>query len=200
MNYKKDKNHKIISEFISDRAKVMDLGCGSGTLMKKLKDRRGAKCQGIERDSEKVSECISKGLNVFNLDFNDCLIHFPDKSFDFVILNNSLQKTEFPKKIIDEALRIGRSVIIAFPNFAYFKARYQLFFRGRTPMTTSLPYEWFGTPNLRFLSIKDFMLFCDKKKIKILNSAFISQNRIIRIFPNLLAKEAIFLLDSGNTH
>lgn len=187
------KDFELIAGIIPEGSKIMDLGCGNGDLMKLL-SKKNIDCLGIEKDQEKVSTCISKKLKVYNLDFNECLKDLNDDSFDFVIMNNSFQETKFPETVINEALRIGKKFIIGFPNFAYYKARFQLLFSGRTPMTRSLPYEWYKTPNLRFLTIEDFIDFCNKKNITILKSHFFSSNKKIRFKPNLLARESIFLL------
>jgi methionine biosynthesis protein MetW len=126
------------------------------------------------------------------------LPEYGDKSFDYVVLNQSFQQVKKPETVLKEALRVGKEVIVSFPNFAHYSARLQIFFRGRTPITPSLPYEWYNTPNLHFLSISDFIEFCRRKGIKIKKAAFVGKNRGVKIFPDLFALIGIFLLSNGS--
>jgi methionine biosynthesis protein MetW len=155
------------------------------------------KAQGIEIDEQAIYQCVARGLSVFNEDIDNGLSGYPDKSFDYIILNQSLQQVKKPDIVLKEALRVGREVIIGFPNFAHYSARLQMFFKGKTPVTPSLPYEWHDTPNLHFLSISDFVYYCRKRKIKIEKEAFIGRNRRVGIFPNLFALTGIFLISNG---
>jgi methionine biosynthesis protein MetW len=136
-------------------------------------------------------------LSVFHDDIENSLPEFPDRSFDYVILNQSMQQVKNVDDVIQESLRIGNKVIVGFPNFAYIKSRFMLFFRGRAPITGSLPYLWFDTPNVRFLSITDFKNFCEEKKIRIVEAHFLGENDIVRFFPNLFALNAVFVLKNG---
>jgi methionine biosynthesis protein MetW len=135
-------------------------------------------------------------LSVFHDDIDHGLSEYADRSFDYVILNQTLQQVRKLDDALVEAMRVGREVIVGFPNFAHYLARIQIFFRGKTPVTPSLPYEWHDTPNLHFLSISDFVEYCSKRNIKIKKSAFISEKRTIRIFPNVFAQAGIFLISS----
>ena len=189
-------DHKIISQIVETDSRVLDLGCGSGELMQLLSEKNAAKTQGIELDEEKIYDCVEKGLNVFHGDIDGGLIEYPDKSFDYVILNQSMQEVKNAGIVIKDALRIGKKVIVGFPNFAYIPARLRLFFKGKTPITASLPYRWHDTPNLHFLTISDFKDFCAEKNIGILGAYYINREKRIRFSPNLLATNAIFVIKS----
>ena len=190
-------DHKAILEWIHQGSSVLDLGCGDGELLDLLVKERHVKAQGIEIDEQAIYQCVAKGLSVFHEDIDNGLSGYPDKSFDYIILNQSLQQVKKPDVVVNEALRVGRESIIGFPNFAHYSARLQIFFRGKAPITPSLPYEWHDTPNLHFLSISDFVYYCHKRKIKIEKEAFIGRNRRVRIFPNLFALTGIFLISNG---
>ena len=187
-------DYKIIYEAVEPGARVLDLGCGNGDLLYFLARDKGAKVQGIERDDAAIYQCVRKGLSVFNSDITSGLVEYPDRSFDYVILNQSMQEVTKVDFIIREALRVGRKVIIGFPNFAYIAARFMLFFRGMAPMTKSLPHLWYDTPNVRCLSIADFRNFCGEKKLRILKAYYLGSEKLISFWPNLLALNAIFVL------
>jgi methionine biosynthesis protein MetW len=172
----------------------LDLGCGDGALLSLLVREKHVKAQGIEIDEQAIYECVAKGLSVFHEDIDHGLSDYADHSFDYVVLNQSFQQVKQPDIVLQEALRVGRKVIVGFPNFAHYQARFRMFFQGKTPVTPSLPYEWHDTPNLHFLSILDFIEYCRKRKIKIEDSAFMGKNGVIKIFPNLCALVAIFLV------
>ena len=187
-------DHRIICGLVDDSARVLDLGCGDGGLMYLLARDKNAKVQGIELDEEAIYKCVEKGLSVFHGDIESGLMEYPDDSFDFVILNQSMQQIRKVDFIIREALRVGSKVIVGFPNFACIGSRMMLFFRGRSPVTPSLPYLWHDTPNVRFLSIEDFKNFCSSKDLKILSEFYLSDGGICRFWPNLLASNAVFAL------
>ncbi|MFH1380635.1 MAG: methionine biosynthesis protein MetW [Candidatus Omnitrophota bacterium] len=190
--------HKIISQIVEPGSHVLDLGCGTGELMQLLKEKNHAKAQGIELDEKKIYSCVEKGLNVFHGNIDGGLIEYPDKTFDYVILNQSMQEVKNAGVVIKDALRIGKKVIVGFPNFAYIPARLRLFFKGKTPITASLPYRWYDTPNLHFLTISDFKDFCAEKSIDILSEHYINRKKRIRFSPNLFATDAIFVIKSKN--
>jgi methionine biosynthesis protein MetW len=190
-------DHLAILSLIEEGASVLDLGCGDGSLLSLLENERNARGQGIEIDDNAVFECVAKGLNVFQDDIDTGLSEFSDLAFDFVILNQSFQQVKKPDMVLHEALRVGRKVIIGFPNFAHLASRCQIFFRGRTPVTPSLPYKWHDTPNLHFLSILDFLAYCERRKIRIERSIFITKTRRIRLCPNLRARIGLFLLSDS---
>lgn len=185
--------YKVILKMIEPGASVLDLGCGDGELMFRLMSEKNARTQGIEIDEKAIYQCVGKGLSVFHGDVDSGLSEYPDKSFDYVILNQSFQQVKNPDMVLNEALRVGKQVIVGFPNFAYWSARLQLAL-GRAPVTTSLPYQWYNTPNTHFFSIADFRKYCLVRNIKIEKTAFISHNRTVPILPNLLADIGIFLI------
>jgi methionine biosynthesis protein MetW len=190
-------DHKIIYSIIDPGARVLDLGCGEGDLLYLLVRDKQVMAQGIELYDRAIQQCVKKGLSVFHDDIESGLREYPDQSFDFVILTQSMEEVKNVDSVIHDALRIGKKVIIGFPNFAYIKARLMLFFKGRAPITRSLPYSWFDTPNVRFLSIMDFKEFCFNKNIHIVNAYYLGEKGIVKFLPNLMALNAIFILSKG---
>ena len=186
--------HKVISSWISSGASVLDLGCGDGELLSLLINNKQVHAQGIELSEKAIHNCVAAGLSVFQQDIDTGLTEYADKSVDYAILNQTLQQVKKPDFAIKEALRVGKKVIVGFPNFCYITDRFQIFFRGKVPVTASLPYEWYDTPNLHFLSIADFKEYCKKNQITVENAAFISKNRTIRFLPNLFGEVGLFLL------
>lgn len=187
-------DHKIIASLITQESRVLDLGCGEGKLLEYLVERRNIEGYGVEINEAAIYKCVEKGLGVSHEDIDSGLKHYPDKHFDFVIFNQTMQQVHKPKKAITRALRIGKKVVIGFPNFCHIRARYQLTIRGYVPITHSLPYNWYETPNLHFLSIKDFFQFCRLEKILMEKVYYLARDRTIKILPNLFAYNAIFLL------
>jgi methionine biosynthesis protein MetW len=190
-------DHKIIYSIITLDSRILDLGCGEGDLLYPLVRDKQVRAQGIELNDKAIQECVKKGLSVFHDNIENSLREYPDNSFDYVILNQSMQEVRKVDCVIQEALRIGKRVIVGFPNFAYIKSRIMLFFQGRSPITESLPYLWFDTPNVRFLSITDFRDFCTEKKILIEKAHYLGEKEIVHFWPNLLALNAIFVLMKG---
>ncbi|MCM8821470.1 MAG: methionine biosynthesis protein MetW [Candidatus Omnitrophica bacterium] len=187
-------DHWLITQMVEENSRVLDLGCGDGELLKNLVKTKRCNGHGIEISEKLVYLCIEKGLNVIHGDIDSGLSEYQTDSFDYVILNQSLQQVLHFEKVFEEALRVGRYAIIGVPNFAYWPARFQVFFLGRTPATSTLPYLWYESPNIRWLSISDFITFCNKKKTKIVKAVCINDARIIKFFPNFFASSAIFLL------
>jgi methionine biosynthesis protein MetW len=189
--------YAVIAGLVRPNSSILDLGCGDGELLAILqRDRKAVKVQGIEIDEQAIYKCVARGLSVFHGDIDSGLAEYGDKSFDYIILNQSFQQVKRPDQVLRESLRVGREVIVGFPNFAHYTARYQLALRGRAPITRSLPYEWYDTPNIHFLSIADFKDYCRKRGIKILKSIYLGKSRPVRFWPNLLALLGIMLITS----
>jgi methionine biosynthesis protein MetW len=156
---------------------------------------KNASVQGIELDDEAVHLCVEQGLTVFQGDIESGLADYPDQTFDDVILNQSMQEVRKVDFVIQECLRVGKRVIIGFPNFAHITSRWSLFFRGRTPVTPSLPHLWHETPNVRFLTIRDFEDFCKNKGLHIIQVVYLGDRGTLRCCPNLFARDAIFVVE-----
>jgi methionine biosynthesis protein MetW len=187
-------DHRIILGLVQQHSKVLDLGCGTGELLYILIREKNVRGQGIEIDEKAIYKCVAKGLTVSHGDIDSGLAEYKDKSFDYVILNQSLQQIRRVDAVLQDALRVGKKVIVGFPNFAYFKSRLQIFFSGKTPVTGALPYQWYETPNLHFLSISDFINYCRLRKINIEQEIYLAENKSIRFYPNLFAQAGIFLV------
>lgn len=186
--------YDLITGWVEDKASVLDLGCGNGDLSARLAEEKKAVVQGIEIDEQAVYRCVAKGISVLHGDIDTGLADYGDKSFDYVILSESFQQVKKPEPVLAEALRVGKKVVVSFPNFVHYSARWQLFFKGTVPVTPSLPYDWYDTPNLHFLSIKDFQGFCRKRGITIEKSGFVGKRSRVRLLPNLTALAGVFLI------
>lgn len=193
-------NYAVISDYISENSKVLDLGCGSGELLKMLFDKKACSGLGVDISQNNVIEAIQKGLSVIQGDIDRGLGEFSEKEFDFVILNQTLQSSEKPDFVIDEMLRVGKKAVVSFPNFGYWRIRFYLLFNGRMPKSKMLPFSWFDTPNIHLLTIEDFFDFCAERNIKITKSVYIkrgeiSKNPLNRILTNFWCEEAIFFIE-----
>lgn len=202
-NYGKSKglrlNYSIITNIIDDGAKVLDLGCGDGTLLAMLIKEKGVNGLGIEIDQNAVISSLEKGLSIIQGDIDEGLKGFGDNEYDWVILNQTLQSTEKPDYVIQEMLRVGKRAVVSFPNFAYWKIRFYLFFTGHMPKSKILPFEWYDTPNIHLLTINDFYHFCKEHDIKILKSVYMTKanvktNFLTRMFSNFFTEEVIFVI------
>jgi len=191
--------YTIFADWIFDSSSVLDLGCGDGELLAFLIREKQVRAQGIELSEQAVLHCVAQGLSVFQQDIDTGLSEYADNSFDYVILNQTLQQVKKPDFALREALRVGKKTIVGFPNFAHYKARASIFFQGRVPVTPALPFEWYDTPNLHFLSLTDFEDYCKKKHIRIECSFFKSKNKQVSFFPNLFAEFGFFLLSKTKT-
>jgi methionine biosynthesis protein MetW len=188
-------DNKCILKLVKPGSHVLDLGCGDGELLTLLIKKNNCHGIGVEIDEKSVYTCIQKGLTVSHEDINYALKDYPDKRFDYVILNESLQEVLKPQEVLFEALRVGKQVVVGIPNFCHIRSRFQLFFLGHVPVTKELPYQWYDTPNLRFFSLKDFCHFCRKNEIKILEYKGLGVTREVALFPNLFAHTGIFILE-----
>ena len=187
-------DYQIIADIIKPNTKVLDLGCGGGELLTLLIEYKSIEGTGVEIDENAIYRCIEKGITVSQSNINSGMDDFSDKQFDYVILNESLQEVLNPQSVILEALRVGKRVIVGIPNFCHLRARLQIFFFGHVPVTKELPYEWYNTPNLRFLSLKDFKNFCKRSHITICEEHSLGLTKQIPFLQNLFAHFGIFVL------
>ena len=191
---------QVIADLIEKDKKVLDVGCADGTLMKFLKDNKNINIRGLEISKEKVQECIAKGLTVIEGNAEKDLKQFPDKSFDYVVLSQTLQAFLNPELVLDELLRVGKKAIVTIPNFGYWKVRFHLLLKGTMPITKTLPDEWHNTPNLHMCTIKDLFNFCDEKNINIKKVIGVNEDQTSMInksnleIKNLFSKLGIFLI------
>jgi len=194
------KEFKIISELIENNTRVLDVGCGDGTLMKYLKDEKNVDTRGLEISKNNIQNCTGKGLSVIEGNAEKDLHQFPNLSFDYVILSQTLQAFYNPEKVIDDLLRLANKAIVTIPNFGYWKVRMHLLLKGTMPVTETLPNEWYNTPNLHMCTIKDFFNFCSKKKIELYKSIALNSEKTSIInsgninIKNLSSELGIFLI------
>ena len=190
----------IISELIENDTRVLDVGCGDGTLMKYLKDEKNVDTRGLEISKNNVQNCTSKGLSVIEGNAEKDLHQFPNLSFDYAILSQTLQAFYNPEKVIDDLLRVANKAIVTIPNFGYWKVRLHLLIKGTMPITKTLPNEWYNTPNLHMCTIKDFFNFCSKKNIELYKSIALKSEKTSTInkaninIKNLYSELGIFLI------
>ena len=194
------KEFKVIAELLPNNIRVLDIGCGDGSLMDLLKVNKNIEVRGLELDQDNVQKCIMKGLPVIQGNAETELHQFPNQSFDYVVLSQTLQAFYDPEKVLQELLRIGKSVIVSIPNFGYWKVRIKLLLFGEMPVTKTLPNTWYNTPNLHMCTIKDLFNFCYEKKIKINKVIGVNNNKTSLIkrgnleIKNLFSKLGIFLI------
>ena len=193
--------YKIISDIILENTRVLDVGCNDGSLMEFLKKNKNVDIRGIEISKEKVQTCVSKGLTVIEGDAEFDLKQFPDKSFDYVVLGQTLQAFINPELVIKELLRVGNKAIVTIPNFGHWKVRLNLLVQGTMPVTKTLPNEWYNTPNIHMCTIKDFFKFAEKMNFKIFKSFALMNKNVSTIkssnlsYKNLFSELGIFLIE-----
>ena len=197
-NLRKDLN--LIANLIEDNSKIIDIGCGDGELLDFLNKNKNAKIQGLEIDQKKVNKCVAKGLSVIQGDADKDLSLYPEKSFEYVILSQTIQATLEPKKILSELTRIGEKVIVSIPNFGFWKVRLDLLFKGKMPITRKLNSTWFDTDNIHLCTILDFLELCDQLNLTVKQTVTITSKKQKKftgkpsIKENIFAEEAIFLI------
>ena len=196
------KDLDLIANLVEDNSKVIDIGCGNGELLNFLSKNKNSKIQGLEINQKKVNKCVSKGLSVIQGDADKDLGLYPEKSFDYVILSQTIQATLEPEKILTELTRIGKRVIVSIPNFGFWKVRLDLLIKGKMPITSKLDSTWFETENIHLCTISDFIDLCDQLNLKIKQTVTIASNKQKMFFgkpnklANIFAEEAIFLIQN----
>ncbi|WP_291322031.1 methionine biosynthesis protein MetW [Desulfonatronospira sp.] len=194
-----------ILELANPRERVLDLGCGRGELLKKLKEEKKVREHGIELNSEHVADCLAQGLSVIQADLEEGLSDFMGECFDLIILNQVLLTVKDPLALLQQALRIGRRAVVTFPNFAHWRIRLHLLLTGRLPVNQTLPYKWYESPEIRLATIKDFQELCRELHIEIESRRFLQlnslvQNRKVNLWPNLRSTVALFCLRRGGQY
>jgi methionine biosynthesis protein MetW len=188
----------FINGWIKPNSRVLDLGCGDGSLLASLIKELNISGYGLEIDPESINQCVAKGVNVIEQDLNNSLENFPDNSFDTVIMTQALQAMRYPHLVLDEMLRIGSQCVITFPNFGHWRARAYLTLRGRMPVTKQLAYQWYDTPNIHFFTYSDFEALCRERNISVLRKQFIGEHfpdrQLKNLWPNLFAETAVYHL------
>jgi len=188
-------DYNLIESLIEPGSTVLDVGCGDGELLANLMRDRNIRAEGIELEQDLVLDCVCRRLPIIQHDIEQGLKNYADKSYDYVILSQTLQTIRNPEKVFNELLRVGRKVVVSFPNFAHYKSRAQLFFTGTAPLTRQLPFEWHNSPNIHFLSLKDFDTFCKNLNVKVEKKIPLIKTRIspVKFAPNLFAEQAIYV-------
>lgn len=196
-------DHQLVEQWIEPNSRVLDLGCGDGTLLEHLQKNLGVTGYGLEIDEYKINQAIAKGLNIIEQNLNDGLARFADNSFDTVVMARALQAVKSPDQLLIDMLRVAKEGIVTFPNFAYWQNRMYLGIKGMMPISDTLPHEWYNTPNIHLCTFKDFEQLCDKNNIRILDTVAISDkpnpklppvllNHMVKRIPNLLADVAVY--------
>ena len=188
----------VLKQWIPPSTRVLDLGCGSGSLLAALADEKQVQGYGIEIDADKIARCIERRVNVIEQNLDAGLGNFDDGSFDTVVMSQTLQAVRYPHTLVLDMLRVGRECIVSFPNFGHWRCRLQVVLRGRMPVSHALPYTWYNTPNIHLCTVRDFEDFCRDKHIQIRDRRFISagqnDNRLSVLWPNMLCDTAIYRL------
>jgi len=187
-------DYAIIGEIVEPSARVLDLGCGEGELLQWLVESKQVEARGVEISREKVQRAIARGVSVFQGDIDEGLADYPDAAFDYVILSQTLQETHHPRQVLREMLRVGRRAIVAFPNFGHWRVRLSMLASGRAPRTHLFPYAWFDSPNIHFLTVKDFEELAALEHLTVERRYCLAGRRRITTFPNLFAEVAVFLI------
>ncbi len=190
----------LIAEMVSPGARVLDVGCGDGTLLRLLSEKRGVDGRGIELSQAGVNSCVAQGLSVIQGDADTDLVHYPDLAFDFAILSQTLQATYSPRHVLEQLLRIGKRAVVSFPNFGHWRVRAQLLFGGQMPLTDNLPDRWYDTPNIHLCTIKDFLGLCKDVGARVERAVALNAYgrklgvAMPALAQNLFGEQAVFLL------
>lgn len=187
-------DYAIISELIDPGSRVLDLGCGEAELLEWLVENKNVEGRGIELNGSKVQKAIARGLSVYQGDLEKSLADYPDQTFDYVILSQTLQQTPHPLYVLRQMLRVGNKAIIGFPNFGHWRVRWSHLWSGRAPRTELFPYEWYDSPNIHFLTVDDFQSLVNKEKWTVDRRIMLAGHRRIETLGNLCAEVAIYLL------
>jgi methionine biosynthesis protein MetW len=196
---------RVIASKIEPGSRVLDLGCGNGELLAWLAENKQVIATGIEQDKDKAAFCISRGISVLQGDLNDEVDDYPDKNFDYVILSQTLQQVYEPARLLHSLARIGRRFIVSFPNFSHYSIRLQMLFRGMAPKSKELPYNWYDTPNIRVITLKDFRKFSSDVGYRIVEEIAVKtdyrneRGSVVHLLSNLRATYGIFIIEKQST-
>lgn len=189
-------DHQIIDRWVKKDSRILDLGCGDGTLLKHLNDTKNVHGYGVDISADNINTCADKGLNIIEQNLDGGLTNFDDQSFDTVIMSQAIQTMQYPDKALQEMIRVGKECIVTFPNFGHWKARLHLCLHGEMPVSDILPYEWYNTPNIHFCTFRDFEVLCKKLAIKVLNREVVASKGFSTFLqhshPNLFGETAIY--------
>jgi methionine biosynthesis protein MetW len=187
---------RIIDQWIKPDSRILDLGCGDGTLLRYLADNKNVRGYGLEISPDGIQACVAKNVNVIEQNLDEGLKNFDDDSFDMVIMSQTLQTMRYPKTMLAEMTRIGKECIVTIPNFGHWRARLQLLFKGRMPVSDLLPYEWYDTPNIHFCTFRDFEILCTEMHLSVVDKAVVAERSrgrgLSQLNPNLFGETGIF--------
>lgn len=188
------RDYAIIGDIVAPGARVLDLGCGDGELLEWLAANKGVKARGVEKSGVRVQRAIARGVSVFQGDIDQGLKDYPDQTFDYVVLSQTLQETVYPRTVLREMLRVGKRAIVAFPNFGHWRMRLSMLTSGRAPRTSLFPYAWYESPNIHILTVLDFEELAAMEGLKVERRYFLAGQRKVTAMPNLRAEVAVFLV------